>query len=42
MFIKRKIPFDLSDKRCFDIVTPYGYGGPVTKVISGKNEVVDT
>jgi len=29
MFIKRKIPFDLEKKVFFDIVTPYGYGGPV-------------
>lgn len=29
MFIKRKIPFQLENKDYFDIVTPYGYGGPV-------------
>lgn len=29
MFIKRKIPFHLENKEFFDIVTPYGYGGPV-------------
>ncbi len=29
MFIKRKIPIEIDDKEYFDIVTPYGYGGPV-------------
>jgi len=45
MFIKRKIPFNLENKVFFDIVTPYGYGGPVIqeaideeKVLSGYFE----
>jgi len=29
MFIKREIPILLGSVRYFDIVTPYGYGGPV-------------
>lgn len=29
MFIKREIPILLGSERYFDIVTPYGYGGPV-------------
>lgn len=28
LFIKRKIPFMLAGKQYFDLVTPYGYGGP--------------
>lgn len=29
MFIKREIPIKLNNKTYFDIVTPYGYGGPI-------------
>ncbi|WP_237150867.1 GNAT family N-acetyltransferase [Planococcus plakortidis] len=29
MFIKREIPILLGSERYFDIVTPYGYGGPL-------------
>lgn len=29
MFIKREIPITLDDKVYYDIVTPYGYGGPI-------------
>lgn len=29
LFIKREIPILLGPKRYFDIVTPYGYGGPL-------------
>lgn len=28
LFIKRKIPFTIAGKQYFDLVTPYGYGGP--------------
>lgn len=28
LFIKRAISFDIAGKRYFDLVTPYGYGGP--------------
>jgi len=28
-FIKREIPIDISSTKYFDIITPYGYGGPV-------------
>lgn len=28
-FIKRCVPFLIDDKRYFDIITPYGYGGPL-------------
>lgn len=29
MFIKREIPNMLYEEKCFDIITPYGYGGPI-------------
>lgn len=29
MFIKREIPIELENKTYYDIVTPYGYGGPL-------------
>lgn len=28
-FIKRKIDVKVEEKKYFDIVTPYGYGGPI-------------
>lgn len=42
LFIKREIPYTLSGERFYDLITPYGYGGPV--IISckkgGKMELV--
>lgn len=35
MFLKRDINLK-SDKKFYDIITPYGYGGPVFNVYSGK------
>lgn len=29
MFIKREIPLQINNKTYFDLVTPYGYGGPL-------------
>lgn len=29
IFIKRKIPINIDDKEWYDLVTPYGYGGPL-------------
>lgn len=29
MFIKREIPVKVDDKTYYDLVTPYGYGGPI-------------
>lgn len=29
MFIKREIPFKVDNNKYFDLVTPYGYGGPL-------------
>ena len=38
-FVKRKIPIKIGEKEYFDIVTPYGYGGPIIKnCIEGKKE----
>lgn len=34
-FLKRVINLKL-DKKFYDIITPYGYGGPVFNVYSGK------
>lgn len=31
MFIKRKIPFSIDNNIYYDIVTPYGYGGPTVE-----------
>ncbi|MDQ0428843.1 hypothetical protein QOZ98_001670 [Planomicrobium stackebrandtii] len=36
LFIKRKIPTVLDGKVFYDLVTPYGYGGP--RIISGRTE----
>lgn len=39
MFIKRKIPININDTSYFDIITPYGYGGPlVTKCKEGPKD----
>lgn len=42
MFIKREIPFRVNDEIYFDLVTPYGYGGPlITQFQEGfKDELV--
>ncbi len=41
MFIKRKIETLVEGKQYFDLVTPYGYGGPVMRVYddSSKNDL---
>ncbi|MFD1031312.1 GNAT family N-acetyltransferase [Metaplanococcus flavidus] len=36
MYIKREIPIQLSDETYYDLVTPYGYGGPI--IITGEQE----
>lgn len=28
-FIKREIPITISGEKYYDIITPYGYGGPI-------------
>lgn len=40
MFIKRRIPFNLENKILFDIVTPYGYGGPVIQETVDKEKLL--
>lgn len=40
MFIKRKIPFQLENKDYFDIVTPYGYGGPVIQEATDEEKLL--
>lgn len=37
-FILRKIPYDSGKEEWYDIVTPYGYGGPVIERISTSKE----
>lgn len=37
LFIKREVPIKIHGKKYYDIVTPYGYGGPlITAVQEGK------
>ncbi|WP_373472025.1 GNAT family N-acetyltransferase [Carnobacterium alterfunditum] len=40
MFIKKKIPLDLENKVFFDIVTPYGYGGPVIQETTDEEKLL--
>lgn len=37
-FIKRMIPIQIDDKQYYDIVTPYGYGGPIISKCEGNKE----
>lgn len=37
-FIKRKIPIGILEEDYFDIVTPYGYGGPIIEKCVGNKE----
>lgn len=40
-FIKREIPIKIDQNKYFDIVTPYGYGGPIIeKVEKGREEIL--
>lgn len=36
LFIKRKIPIEQEGEEFYDLVTPYGYGGP--RIVSGRDE----
>lgn len=37
MFIKREIPVKINNEKYYDLITPYGYGGPlITKCKEGK------
>lgn len=40
-FIKREIPITLNNVKYYDIVTPYGYGGPYIKEASNKAELLN-
>lgn len=41
MFIKREIPFSINDEKYYDIITPYGYGGPIiTNVEKGYRDTL--
>lgn len=37
-FIKREIPTKISNKKYYDIITPYGYGGPIINKCKGNKE----
>lgn len=39
-FIMREIPIKVNDNKYFDIVTPYGYGGPVIEALTGNKDVL--
>ena len=39
-FIKREIPIEIDNHKYYDIVTPYGYGGPVIEKISGDKDTL--
>lgn len=42
LFLKREIPISLDDQiRYYDIVTPYGYGGPIIHKTSDKERLLD-
>ncbi len=38
MFIVREIPFLIDGRQYYDLITPYGYGGPVIKRLTGEKE----
>ena len=40
MFIKRPAPYLIDGVQYFDIVTPYGYGGPVISRVSDKEKLL--
>lgn len=43
MFILREIPWKVEGKTYYDIITPYGYGGPIIEAVFGdKSKLVDS
>ena len=38
MFIKRPIPININDEQYYDLITPYGYGGPRIVSFNGDKE----
>lgn len=41
LFIKREIPIDIDGKKYYDLVTPYGYGGPRIHYSSNKEKLLE-
>ena len=41
-FIKREIPLLLDGKKYYDIVTPYGYGGPYIEKCVDKGALLES
>lgn len=39
-FIKRKIPIKIEDTTYYDIITPYGYGGPTIEYCNGNKSML--
>lgn len=39
-FIKREIPIKINNEVYYDIVTPYGYGGPIIEECNNKQELL--
>lgn len=39
-FLKRKIPISINNETYYDIVTPYGYGGPIIEKCKDKNKLI--
>nr|WP_317279558.1 peptidoglycan bridge formation glycyltransferase FemA/FemB family protein [uncultured Fusobacterium sp.] len=40
LFLKRKIEIKVDDKEYYDIITPYGYGGPIILEENNKEELL--
>ena len=40
MFIKRPVPYTVNDVQYFDIVTPYGYGGPIVLQANDREKLL--
>ncbi len=41
LFLKREIPINIDGKKYYDIVTPYGYGGPIIHNFSDKEKLLN-
>lgn len=42
LFLKKEIPLNIDGNKYFDLVTPYGYGGPIISELVGEKEVLIT
>ena len=40
-FLKREIPEKIDEKVFYDLVTPYGYGGPVVEEVNNKEKLLE-